>query len=514
MEVYCTRPNCPKPTNYYADLDQNATLQTVQQKFCTGCGMPLILAGRYLPQKLLGRGGFGAAFLAIDRYTPTLRQCVVKQFQPIGDLSPAQMQIAQDLFNREAEILEQIGNKHPLIPDLFAFFPLIVDTPSRTGQTELFYIVQEFIDGQDLEQELAQKGSFSETEVREILDSVLKTLQFVHDSGVIHRDIKPSNIMRDRSGKLYLLDFGAVKRVTAKASQSGSNQSTGIYSMGFAPPEQMAGSTVYPATDLYALAVTCITLLTGKQPNDLYDSYSNGWNWHPHAQVGGQLAAILDKMLMPTPSQRFQSAQDVMDALAGTTPAARHPQPSPNPSSSATTAPTGMPPTSAGTALQSPSPAMLPIQPATPAPITPAPSQSVASQQSAPASGQPNSSFNLLEFLGGAAFTGVEGALLAIALFSLSFLGTLVSGIFWVVLIAALIFFQSRRTIERVDLLIIAGLTLLIVLFVPPFQSLPLLQASGSSRLLTIILAVMGGLVVVAAATLFRLIYSVLARFL
>lgn len=481
--------------------------------------MPLILAGRYLPQKLLGRGGFGAAFLAIDRYTPTLRQCVVKQFQPTGDLSPAQMQIAQDLFNREAEILEQIGNKHPLIPDLFAFFPLIVDTPSRTGQTELFYIVQEFIDGQDLEQELAQKSQFSETEIREILGSVLKTLQFVHDSGVIHRDIKPSNIMRDRSGKLYLLDFGAVKRVTAKASQSGSNQSTGIYSMGFAPPEQMAGSTVYPATDLYALAVTCITLLTGKQPKDLYDSYSNGWNWHRHAQVGGQLAAILDKMLMPTPSQRFQSTQDVMDALAGTASPTTSSNPRsqsspPNPFSASTTTPTGMPPTAAGTALQSSSPAMPPIQPATPAPITPGASQSVAAQQSAPASGQANSGFSLLEFLGGAAFTGFEGALLAIALFSLSFLGTLVSGIFWIVLIAALVFFQSRRTIERVDLLIIAGLTLLIVLFVPPFQSLPLLQASGSSRLLTVILAVMAGLVVVAAATLFRLIYSILARFL
>lgn len=144
-------------------------------------------------------------------------------------------------------------------------------------------------------------------------------------------------------------------------------------------------------------------------------SNSNGWNWHPHAQVGSQLAAILDKMLMPTPSQRFHSAQDVIDALAGATPATRRPQPSPIPSSASTTTPMGMPP----------------IQPATPAPIAPSLSQSVSAQQPTPASSQANSGFSLLEFLAGAAFTGFEGALLAIALFSLSFLGTLVSSIFW-----------------------------------------------------------------------------------
>nr|WP_322506308.1 protein kinase [Chroococcidiopsis cubana] len=79
----------------------------------------------------------------------------------------------------------------------------------------------------------------------------------------IHRDIKPSNIIRDRHGKLYLLDFGAVKQVTSQAGGAQS-ASTGIYSMGFAPPEQVSGGEVYPSTDLYALAVTAVNLLTGK----------------------------------------------------------------------------------------------------------------------------------------------------------------------------------------------------------------------------------------------------------
>lgn len=125
MELYCTRPGCPRPQNYFGNLDDSATLKIVQQ-FCTSCGMPLILVGRYLPLKLLGKGGFGAAFLARDRYTPGMRQCVVKQFQPPGNLTSAQMDIAQRLFEREAEVLEKIGNKHDQIPDLFAFFELTV----------------------------------------------------------------------------------------------------------------------------------------------------------------------------------------------------------------------------------------------------------------------------------------------------------------------------------------------------------------------------------------------------
>jgi serine/threonine protein kinase len=88
--------------------------------------MPLILAGRYLPEQPLARGGFGTTFIARDRYTPAMRRCVVKQLLPIG-LTPQQMVVAKNMFEREGTVLEELG-KHPNIPDLLAFFPV------ETGQ--------------------------------------------------------------------------------------------------------------------------------------------------------------------------------------------------------------------------------------------------------------------------------------------------------------------------------------------------------------------------------------------
>ncbi|MGC1396293.1 MAG: serine/threonine-protein kinase [Coleofasciculaceae cyanobacterium] len=465
MEIYCTRPGCPRPLNHFADLDDRNTLNTAQQKFCTACGMPLILAGRYIPSRLLGQGGFGAAFLARDRFTPAMRSCVVKQFQPTGDLNPPQLKIAQDLFEREAATLEQLGSTHPQIPDLFAFFPLA--TPSRQAgkEDQFFYLVQEFIDGQDLEAELKTKGKFSEAEVLMVLQEILNVLKFVHENGSIHRDLKPSNIMRDRKGRLFLLDFGAVKQKVNQAAGGASNRSTGIFTPGYAPPEQMAGAEVYPSSDLYALAATCIHLLTGTHPQDLYDGYNNAWNWRPQTQVSDHLGDILDRMLLSVPNQRFQSAQEVLEALA-------------------------------------PPPPVTP-QPITPPPITPPPitPQPVISNPQ-PLTRKP--AFSLLEILGGGAFTGFEGGLLFIALskflgvtgISIGLLGMIVGG---------LIFAQYRRIIEGKDLLILAVITAAVVVF---------FLRGGFSLELAIAIAVLAGLAGVAVTAIFRLVYLLLSRFL
>ncbi|WP_204141558.1 serine/threonine-protein kinase [Halomicronema sp. CCY15110] len=512
MEIVCTRPTCPRPANHFADLENQATLTTVQQKFCTACGMPLILSGRYLPEKLLGQGGFGAAYLARDRYTPNLRACVVKLFQPSGDLNPDQLALAQSLFQREAAVLEEIGRKHLQIPDLYAFFPLIVPGLKPGKQEEYFYLVQEFIDGEDLEQALARSGPLSASDMVEVLVSMLKVLDFVHENGTIHRDIKPSNIMRHRDGRLYLLDFGAVKQVTA-AQGKPSGKSTGIYSIGFAPPEQMAGGAVYPSTDLYALAVTCITLLTGKEAGELYDSYNNSWAWRAHAQVNPAIADVLDRMLLAVPNQRYESAKAVLAALrqAVSSGAGASATPPPLPTSATSQAT----PPAPNTAMQSPPPA--PPQ-AAPPPVPPGlarppkgPKPVKASSASPASQPTPMSSVSLAEFLGGAAFTGVEGGLLAIAIVSL--LGTTLLGSgAWLILLAVLILLQVRRVIERFDLVIIAAVTLGVVLLFPPLQAI--LTTTATPRITVIVIAVMAGLAAIAIGTLFRLIYRLLSTFM
>ncbi|MBW4541795.1 MAG: serine/threonine protein kinase [Myxacorys chilensis ATA2-1-KO14] len=479
MQLHCTRPGCSRPTNIFPDLDDAATLKTVQQKFCTNCGMPLILVGRYLPVKLLGQGGFGAAFLGRDRYTPGLRSCVIKQFQPSGHLSTTQLKIAQDLFEREAEALEQLGREHPQIPDLFAFFELSVANSSTKQNDKFFYLVQEFIDGQTLEDEFLQKGKFSESECVAVLKECLKILEFVHANGSIHRDIKLSNIMRHRNGRIYLVDFGAVKYATKAAGNL--NSSTGIYSIGYAPPEQVSGGQIYPSTDLYALAATCVMLLTGKPHNELFDAYSNTWRWQNFATPSRVLADVLDRMLLANPSQRFQSAQDVLEAIRSTKLrriASKPPAMSP--------------------------PIATPSPPATPS--SPAPSPLAPQRSTLPA-------LSMASLLRGAAFTGFEAGLIAIALVSL--LGTTwISGGFWLILLGILVLAQRLRVIEKVDLVILGAITFGIVGFFGQLHRASTFVALGNSFLNVLFLAIVGGLVVVAIVIFFQLIYKLVSRIL
>ncbi|MBD2566889.1 serine/threonine-protein kinase [Anabaena lutea] len=458
MEVYCTRPHCSRPKNHFADLDDITNLKTTQQKYCTSCGMPLILRDRYLPIKLLGQGGFGAAFLAIDRDTPKMRQCVVKQFQPSGNLTEEALEKARTLFTQEAETLEEIGNEHKQIPNLFAFFTITLPSLQPSQPNQFFYLVQEYIDGQNLEEELIQNGNFSEVQVLEILREILPVLTFIHDRGIIHRDIKPSNIMRRRDGKLFLLDFGAVKQIAN--SPSGSAASTGIYSMGFAPPEQMSGSQVFPSTDLYAFAVTLLTLMTGQEANQLFDAYTNQWKWRSQITVSPRLADILDKMLLAAASQRFQSAQEVLEALfAPSVPPTVLPQPP-------------LPP------IQQPPQRPIPVQPA----------------------------FATWELLAGAAFSGFEGALIAIALFSLVKNPIITLAIAFVIL-GSLIFSQTQRWIEKFDLLIIPTISLAIIFFIPYLRG-------GLAIQQILIFTVAAALITIAITTLFKLIYKLLSSIL
>ncbi|APB33624.1 protein kinase; PknA [Gloeomargarita lithophora Alchichica-D10] len=309
MDLYCTRPGCPSPLNR-VDIDEEQ-LRSISQIHCRACQMPLILAGAYLPIKPLGQGGFGATFLAVDRYLPNMEHCVVKHFRPEG-MNEEEIVMARRLFTREATVLQKVGNDHDAIPDLYAYFPMEVTKLGQSHQTqEHFYLVQEYIDGEDLEHELQRLGAYDEGKVIELLKSLLPILEFVHGRNIIHRDIKPANIMRHRQGKIYLLDFGAVRDLFSTSKW------TTVGTTGYAAPEQYHGGDVYPSTDLYGLGVTCLRLLTGLPPEDLYDAYQGVWKWQDRVRLSRETSQILDRMVRLVVQERFKSANDVLAELHG-----------------------------------------------------------------------------------------------------------------------------------------------------------------------------------------------------
>jgi serine/threonine protein kinase len=395
----CLNPDCRKP--------QNPDSLTV----CQSCGSQLLLKNRYRATRLIGQGGFGRTFLAIDTEATGKTRCVIKQFLPVAQ-GPRHWKKAAELFEQEALRLKDLGH-HPQIPALLAYF----------RQEDRQYLIQEFIDGKNLAEILSAQGAFSESQVRSLLVSLLPVLEFIHMHQVIHRDIKPANIicktgrrrdsrkrqppqpdwaalfqaltleteqgfrdfanpqyqfsrfLSDRlsspprelaiadyerwqqfssrfqeynrlgfsqrqylvadasrffyemrlryeqnrepvwefQGPLVLVDFGAAKSVTATALLK---TGTTIGSPAYIAPEQARGKAVF-ASDLYSLGVTCIHLLTGVSPLDLFDPDHDRWVWRRYLKlpISEKLGNVLDRLLEAGLHQRYQSATEVLRDL-------------------------------------------------------------------------------------------------------------------------------------------------------------------------------------------------------
>ncbi|MEO6861133.1 MAG: serine/threonine-protein kinase, partial [Microcoleus sp.] len=287
---YCINPECQKPEN------PNTA------EHCLNCGFNLLLRQRYRPIQLIGRGGFGKTFLAIDEDIPSQPRCAAKQFY-FHDRDSKIFNKALELFHQEAIRLDEL--KHPQIPKLLACFE----------QERQIYLVQEFIDGPTLKQELDQ-SVYDENKIWQLLQDLLPVLQFIHDSHVVHRDIKPENIIRRQSdNKLVLIDFGIAKLLTDSALL---RSATLIGSQDYVAPEQMRGK-VFPASDLYSLGVTCIRLLTQVPPLDMYDCNTECLWWRDFlpkgTSISNELGEILDKLLQTHLCQRYSFAAEVLQDI-------------------------------------------------------------------------------------------------------------------------------------------------------------------------------------------------------
>ena len=267
-----------------------------------------VVRGRYRIVKNLGRGGFGETYLAEDLDRPNYPKCVVKKLHAIFN-SGQELEIAKRFFNSEAQVLYNLGDRHNQIPRLLAHFE----------ENSQFYLVQDFVDGQDLSKEIALGKRWNEAQVISFLKDILGILAFVHQQNVIHRDIKPANIIRKHDDTLALIDFGAVKEIqTVVHTQSHSHLTVGIGTQGYMPLEQRAGKPRFNS-DIYAVGMTALQAVTGISPEKLpEDTQTDEVQWRNQAKVSDRLASILDRMVKVHYRDRYQSAGEILQDLETT----------------------------------------------------------------------------------------------------------------------------------------------------------------------------------------------------
>jgi CHASE2 domain-containing sensor protein/tRNA A-37 threonylcarbamoyl transferase component Bud32 len=275
-------------------------------------GVNTVIKNRYKIIRSLGGGGCSNTYLAQDVQRPGNPQCVVKQMRPVSQ-DTEYLDILKRLFKNEADILEILG-KNPQIPYLLAFFE----------ENQQFYLVQEFIPGDSLAQELVPSVPRSRSQVINILQEVLQVMVFIHSYGVIHRDIKASNLMRrSTDAHIVLIDFGAVKQVQPQDQE---NQTIIVGTTPYAPPEQMDGRPQFNS-DIFALGITSIQAFTGVHPKVFRRDATTGvviipitsetgeqiWQyWWKLGDTTQELYTIINKMVHTDYNERYQSAEEVL----------------------------------------------------------------------------------------------------------------------------------------------------------------------------------------------------------
>ena len=291
--------------------------------------------GRYKDAVMIGSGGMGAVYRAVD---PTLGRVVA--IKVLTNRQPKYV----ERFRREAQVLAKIA--HPAIVQVYEI------VGSDDAETDP-YIVMEFFPGRALDAQI-KDGPMAGGEVVSVLRQAAEGLKRAHAHQVIHRDIKPANLMVSGTGEVKILDFGIAKALDAQSNLTGNNVLGTPYYMS---PEQAKGLTLDPRTDIYSLGITAFHLLTGRRPFEAKSKVEvmTMQVKAPLPRIADlvacepRLAALVEKMCAKDPAARFQSCQALIEGLAALevagkrAPAAASQNPPPRPAPKAPPRPTAPP---------------------------------------------------------------------------------------------------------------------------------------------------------------------------
>ncbi|MGH8012339.1 MAG: serine/threonine-protein kinase [Candidatus Binataceae bacterium] len=255
-----------------------------------------ILQRRYHIVRLLGGGGMGMVYLAHDQRLSN-RPCAIKEMVD-HFIDPQQRVEANEYFAREADTLAQL--KHPAIPAI----------SDRFDDQNRHYLVMEYVEGRNLEEELAARGGpLTEGLVIDIARQLCDVLAYLHElkPPIVYRDMKPSNVMLTEKGRVVLVDFGIARLF--KAARKG----TMIGTLGFAPPEQYQG-IADPRSDIYSLGATLHYVITARDP-EKYPPFSFPPVRDLRPAVSSNLAGAIDHALRYEMQQRPATVRDFRDML-------------------------------------------------------------------------------------------------------------------------------------------------------------------------------------------------------
>jgi serine/threonine-protein kinase len=275
-----------------------------------------LLQNRYRLVGVADQGHFGQTYLARDIQQGN-ELYVLKEFLP-PEPEPEAMQSLWQQFNQLSAVLYSLH--HPQLPKFQALI----------AQDHRFYWVRDYVEGESygvlLEERSAAGQVFTESEVLQLMAQVLPVLHYLHSRGVVHRNVTPASlIQREPDGLPVLVNFGLVYELVAQLRLHPVDPAVAVGRWGYTPPEQVSG-TPCPASDLFALAVTVIVLLSGKLPEELYNAETQIFEWEASVTATSALKQLLGQMLDPNPQKRPAVAMELLPILRSLM---AHPQPNP-----------------------------------------------------------------------------------------------------------------------------------------------------------------------------------------